>query len=169
MLNMFKYINMFLWFIINRIWLTIFSQIGDICFGVSFLPSSLYLAATHLLPSPLQQTDSPCFQGSLYPFVSVLPVAPVLKAIPPLLGCHCSSSLPSIPQNVSLWLFLFSFHFQLLSPYPNQYQKLLPCFQQRFLQLFPLTIATPFLPIIAALSHCCFFYISLLVSMSHIQ
>lgn len=50
MLNMFKYINMFLWFIINRIGFTIFSKIGDIYFESHYCPH--HSAGTHLLPSP---------------------------------------------------------------------------------------------------------------------
>lgn len=111
---------MFLWFIINRNDKQYFHKLGTFLLTLIIVLITLFSSNPSAAISPSPDT---LFSESLYPFVSLLPGAPTLKAILQLLVCHCSSSLPSIPQIFSLWLFWFSFHFQLLSPYQNQYQN----------------------------------------------
>lgn len=119
-------------------------MVNNLCDLINIFTIWGYLFWILLVSSPLNSnppaTISPSpnrltlFSGSLSIPVSLLPVAPALKAILQLL-CHCSSSsLPSVfPQSV----FLFSFCFELLSSYQNQYQNPSHASNRDFSNSFP--------------------------------
>ena len=140
-------------------------------FWILLLSSSVYLITTHQLPSsPPPQTDSPCFQSLFIHLCLTSPCGSCTKCNP---STSCLSLFKFFPQSSLKSFFLaLSFHsVSVFSFFPSTLSvpKSLPCFQQRFLQPFSPTIATPFLPFVVASSHCCFCYISLLGSMIHIQ